>query len=179
MNNNKKIRNHLLQFDDGMDSSNLEILINGGGQGRFGHSPNYALSLLPILEEQNRGNASDPIFRGHIRANVRIQLQTHDFPCIFLRQILNHWLDHLTRSTPRRPKLHQHSLLTAHHQLVPARLCNLFHCNFCVKTESNLQTPQGRKTKMFVLKIRYTDKNWMEGDRSVTNRRQRLRELYR
>lgn len=122
------------------DSSNLEILINGGGQGGFGYSPNDALSLLSILEEQNCGNASNPIFRGYIWAGVCIELQTHDFPCIILRQFPNHWLNHLARSTPRRPKFHQHRLFTLHHQLIPARLCNLLHCNLREK-QSRISKP--------------------------------------
>ena len=102
------------------DELNIQVLLNGSGEGRFRNSTNDALLLLPILEEEHSRHTSDVVLGCNVGGFICVELVTCNLPRVFFRQLIDHRSNYLARPAPWRPELHQHRDLATQHLGVPA-----------------------------------------------------------
>lgn len=76
---------------------------------RFGRHPHKTLRNFAILEKHESRDALNAVLLGHGRIVIDIDLPDLDSARILLGQLLDQGSDLPTWTTPRRPKIHQHS----------------------------------------------------------------------
>ena len=70
---------------------------------------------LAVLEEEERGDAVDAVLGGEIRRFVHIHLADLDLPRLLGGDLGDERREHLARSAPRRPEVHQHRFIRLQH----------------------------------------------------------------
>lgn len=113
-------KSNIQLINSNSDELNIQVLLNGSGEGRLRNSTNDALLLLPILEEEHSRYTSDAVIGCNVAGFICVQFVTCNLPCVFLRQLIDHRSDYLAWPAPWRPELHQHRDLAPQHLIIPA-----------------------------------------------------------
>ena len=63
---------------------------------------------MPVLENDQSGNGSDPEARGEFRRLINVHLRDHRFVRLLGRNFIEHRGEHFAWSAPLRPKVHEY-----------------------------------------------------------------------
>ncbi len=79
----------------------------------FGDFPDNLVRHLPALENEQRGDAANVEFARDIHIVVHVQLHDRQLPRILARYFLDGRRQHLARTAPVGPEIHQYRLSLA------------------------------------------------------------------
>ena len=93
-----------------------------------GDSPDHRLLPLPVLENQDGGDASDAVPYSHFLVLVSVELEAPQPAGICFRHVCDDRVHHTARAAPWCPELDEHWRLAAKDEVIPGRLCYIQHC---------------------------------------------------
>ena len=96
----------------GSNTSSLRLFsgrapVEGGFELAFAFEADNLLGHLPLLEEQQRGNGLDAVFRGQGLLLINVHFADPDPASVFFGQLIQNGPEHFAGTAPFRPEINQ------------------------------------------------------------------------